>query len=125
MAGSCVGVAARLCAQHGVHLSKPAADALDPDLLERLGRCRSSSRAQILRASWRVLLPGSCVKYFVLCACATRLFVRPVAAAATVAVVRSSFASELTPGATVRVRGEQGVRSRSSVGSAARWPRST
>ena len=31
VAGSCVGVAARLCAQHGVHLSKPAAEALDPD----------------------------------------------------------------------------------------------
>ena len=31
VAGSCVGVAARLCAQHGVLLSKPAAEALDPD----------------------------------------------------------------------------------------------
>ena len=31
MAGAPVGVAARLCAQHGVHLSKPAAEALDPD----------------------------------------------------------------------------------------------
>ena len=36
VAGSCVGVAARLCAQHGVLLSQRAADALDPDLLERL-----------------------------------------------------------------------------------------
>ena len=32
LAGSCVGVAARLCAQHGVLLSQRAADALDPDL---------------------------------------------------------------------------------------------
>jgi class 3 adenylate cyclase len=31
VAGAPVGVAARLCAQHGVHLSKPAADALDAD----------------------------------------------------------------------------------------------
>ena len=31
VAGSCVGVAARLCAQHGVLLSKPAAEALDAD----------------------------------------------------------------------------------------------
>ena len=36
VAGSCVGVAARLCAQHGVHLSKPAAEALDPDQLSQL-----------------------------------------------------------------------------------------
>jgi hypothetical protein len=36
VAGAPVGVAARLCAQHGVHLSQRAADALDPDLLERL-----------------------------------------------------------------------------------------
>ena len=33
VAGSCVGVAARRCAQHGVLLSKPAAEALEPDLL--------------------------------------------------------------------------------------------
>ena len=33
VAGSCVGVAARLCAQHGVLLSQRATDALDPDLL--------------------------------------------------------------------------------------------
>ena len=33
VAGSCVGVAARLCAQHGVLLSQRAADALDPDQL--------------------------------------------------------------------------------------------
>ena len=33
VAGAAVGVAARLCAQHGVHLSKPAAEALDPDQL--------------------------------------------------------------------------------------------
>ena len=32
VAGAPVGVAARLCAQHGVLLSKPAAEALDPDL---------------------------------------------------------------------------------------------
>ena len=36
VAGAPVGVAARLCAQHGVHLSKPAAEALEPDLVERL-----------------------------------------------------------------------------------------
>ena len=33
VAGEPVGVAARLCAQHGVLLSKPAAEALEPDLL--------------------------------------------------------------------------------------------
>ena len=33
VAGAPVGVAARLCAQHGVLLSQSAADALDPDLL--------------------------------------------------------------------------------------------
>ena len=36
LAGSCVGVAARLCAQHGVLLSKPAAEALDPDHVSHL-----------------------------------------------------------------------------------------
>ena len=36
VAGSCVGVAARLCAQHGVLLSKPAAEALDPDHVSHL-----------------------------------------------------------------------------------------
>ena len=36
VAGSCVGVAARLCSQHGVLLSQRAADALDPDNLSRL-----------------------------------------------------------------------------------------
>ena len=36
VAGAPVGVAARLCAQHGVLLSQPAADALDADLLVRL-----------------------------------------------------------------------------------------
>lgn len=36
VAGAPVGVAARLCAQHGVHLSKPAAEALDPDQLSQL-----------------------------------------------------------------------------------------
>ena len=36
VAGAPVGVAARLCAQQGVHLSKPAAEALEPDLLARL-----------------------------------------------------------------------------------------
>ena len=33
VAGAPVGVAARLCAQHGVLLSQRAADALDPDQL--------------------------------------------------------------------------------------------
>jgi hypothetical protein len=33
VAGSCVGVAARVCSQHGILLSQRAADALDPDLL--------------------------------------------------------------------------------------------
>ena len=36
VAGSCVGVAARLCSQHGVLLSKPAAGALEPDQLSQL-----------------------------------------------------------------------------------------
>ena len=36
VAGAPVGVAARLCAQHGVLLSKPAAEALDPEQLERM-----------------------------------------------------------------------------------------
>ncbi|CAH0371303.1 unnamed protein product [Pelagomonas calceolata] len=36
VAGSCVGVAARLCAQHGVLLSKSAAEALDPDHVSHL-----------------------------------------------------------------------------------------
>ena len=36
VAGAPVGVAARLCAQHGVYLSKPAAEALDPDQLSQL-----------------------------------------------------------------------------------------
>ena len=36
VAGSCVGVAARVCSQHGILLSQRAADALDPDLLARL-----------------------------------------------------------------------------------------
>ena len=33
VAGRAVGVAARLCSQHGVLLSQRAADALEPDLL--------------------------------------------------------------------------------------------
>ena len=33
VAGSCVGVAARVCSQHGILLSQRAADALDPDQL--------------------------------------------------------------------------------------------
>ena len=36
VAGSCVGVAARVCSQHGILLSQSAADALEPDLLARL-----------------------------------------------------------------------------------------
>ena len=36
VAGAPVGVAARLCSQHGVLLSKPAAEALDPDQLSQL-----------------------------------------------------------------------------------------
>ena len=36
VAGSCVGVAARVCSQHGILLSQRAADALEPDLLARL-----------------------------------------------------------------------------------------
>ena len=36
VAGAPVGVAARLCAQHGVLLSKPAAEALDPDHVSHL-----------------------------------------------------------------------------------------
>ena len=36
VAGAPVGVAARLCAQHGVLLSQRAADALDPDQLSQL-----------------------------------------------------------------------------------------
>ena len=36
VAGSCVGVAARVCSQHGILLSQRAADALDPDQLSQL-----------------------------------------------------------------------------------------
>ena len=36
VAGAPVGVAARLCAQHGVLLSQRAADALDPDHVSHL-----------------------------------------------------------------------------------------
>ena len=36
VAGSCVGVAARVCSQHGILLSRPAAEALEPDLVGRL-----------------------------------------------------------------------------------------
>ena len=36
VAGAPVGAAARLCAQHGILLSKPAAEALDPDHVSHL-----------------------------------------------------------------------------------------